>query len=104
MGRRHSSIALMAFSLQIAPPERFALRNSSKPLIRPSDTFSHEGRRAMSAASALGVDAFDVPVHGPQARIVDGLAGRHAFGAGIVDDRSGEGIDRPIHDAVLDRL
>ena len=28
---RHSSVALMAFSLQIVPPERFALRDSSKP-------------------------------------------------------------------------
>ena len=26
----HSGIALMAFSLQIAPPERFALRDGSK--------------------------------------------------------------------------
>jgi|GEM_PF-2929688 len=42
---RHSSTALMAFSPQIAPLERFALRDGSKPLIRPSGTFSREGRR-----------------------------------------------------------
>src|SRR5690606_6177159 len=41
-----------AFSPQISPPERFALRGGSKPLIRPSGTFSPRGRR-IGPASVL---------------------------------------------------
>ncbi|KQN72297.1 hypothetical protein ASE94_07185 [Devosia sp. Leaf64] len=35
----------MAFSPKFAPPEQICLRHDTKPLIRPSGTFSHEGRR-----------------------------------------------------------
>jgi len=43
----------MAFSSQIAPAERFALRGSSKPLIRPSGTFSRKGRRGAGVSGHI---------------------------------------------------
>src|SRR5690554_628212 len=52
----------------------------------------------------LGIDAFDIPIHRPQTGIVNHRSSRDTLGAGIVDNRTGERVERTIDNAVLDRF
>src|SRR5690606_6988854 len=73
---RHSRIALMAFSPQISPPERFALRDGSKPLIRPFGPPSPRGGEEWAGVCLLFLSPSGRGWIGRSPRRVRGMGGR----------------------------